>query len=57
MLIRRSGSGLGRGRGRGGGLIFGGGAGVGLMQRRESPDLRFPEVGISEIINGQGCLE
>ena len=29
--------------------MFGGG---GIMQKRESPDLRFPEVGISEIING-----
>ena len=44
MLIERS--------GLGGGVLFFNVWGGGVMQKRESPDLRFPEVGISEIING-----
>ena len=41
MLIGGGGEGEGRGS-----LIFGAGGRVG-MQKRESPDFRFPEVGIS----------
>ena len=41
MLLR--GSGLGGG-GRGGLLVFGG-----VIQKRESPELIFPEVGISDV--------
>ena len=33
-------------------LIFGGG---GVMQKRESPDFTFPEVGISEIMEPGLC--
>ena len=43
MLLR--GSGLGGGGGRGGLLVFGGG----VIQKRESPELIFPEVGISDV--------
>ena len=43
------------GRGWGGGLVVdirGGGGGNGVMQKKESPDFRFPEVSISENILG-----
>ena len=44
--------GVARGRGWGGGLVIDIRGGNGEMQKKESPDFRFPEVSISENILG-----